>query len=233
VAQRSPGQLRQLQFRLRQRPRRRADQEERTGLCLAGGYQTADGYTLNQYTGNDLGSRPACFGKGQLVLQASEKFDARLVFFAENDRDGDYALSDLGGLWQRPYVTSHDYEGFAERDILAPTLLLNYHSEAVEISSISGGVWWKTLDSTDLGYTPYPLATRQNYERQYQFTQEFRVASAPEKPIALAENFKTGWPSGVFIFDQNYQQDAVNAYAPSTFINPSPFTFLEQSSADF
>ena len=38
---------------------------------------------------------------------------------------------------------------------------------------------WKTEDATDLDYTPLPLIVRNNNEESFQFTQEVRVASAP------------------------------------------------------
>ena len=38
---------------------------------------------------------------------------------------------------------------------------------------------WKTDDLTDLDYTPLPLVTRTNAEKDFQFTQEVRFASAP------------------------------------------------------
>ena len=46
---------------------------------------------------------------------------------------------------------------------------------------------WKTDDLTDLDYTPLPLVTRSNAEKDFQFTQEVRVASAPAAPVKLSD----------------------------------------------
>ena len=46
-------------------------------------------------------------------------------------------------------------------------------------TSTTGFVHWKTDDLTDLDYSPAPLLTRNNAEKDTQFTQEFRFASAP------------------------------------------------------
>jgi hypothetical protein len=53
--------------------------------------------------------------------------------------------------------------------------------------------------------------TRDNVEDDLQFTQELRVASAA--PVAAA-GMSVRWQAGVFFFDQNYTQNAVNHYAP-------------------
>ena len=82
----------------------------------------------------------------------------------------------------------------------------------MHLSSTTGFVKWKTEDSTDLDYSALPLITRDNAEEDFQFTQEVRVASAA--PRKLSDTAALKWQSGVFLFTQNYQQDAVNTLAP-------------------
>ena len=90
----------------------------------------------------------------------------------------------------------------------------------VSVSSTTGFVNWKTEDATDLDYTPLPLIVRNNNEESFQFTQEVRVASAPNASIRLSDAAALKWQAGVFLFTQNYEQNAVNTLAPFTF---SPF----------
>ena len=59
---------------------------------------------------------------------------------------------------------------------------------------------------------------RDNDEDDFQFTQEVRVASAAPKKISDSAALK--WQSGVFLFTQNYHQDAVNMFGPGVL---SPF----------
>ena len=92
----------------------------------------------------------------------------------ERARDGDYALNDLAALRANPFHAARDYEGFTHRDIVAPTILVRRTGTTVDFSSTTGFVWWKTDDSTDLDYTPLPLASRDNDEEDLQFTQEVR-----------------------------------------------------------
>jgi len=73
-----------------------------------------------------------------------------------------------------------------------------------------------TNDTTDLDYSPMPLITRANAEDQRQFTQEFRVASAAGSPVRFADTATLRWQAGVSLFTQDYAQDAVNTFAPSS-----------------
>ena len=192
--------------------------QDQLGMSLAGGYSTRDGYTKNTVTGNPLDNREAWFGKFQLQLKATENYNARLIFFAEHDNDGDYALGDLNAVRANPRRVSHDFEGYTHRDVYAPTLLQTFRTDAMEISSITGGVWWRTADSTDLDYTAAPLGTHFNAEKEYQLTQELRFASLKDQPLVLGENLKLAWQGGIFAFtqknDQNTFSDGVSYYGP-------------------
>jgi iron complex outermembrane receptor protein len=199
-------------------------------VSLAAGYSARDGYTKNVVTGNDVDSREAFFGKAQVLLHASELFDVRLVFSGETSDDGDFALGDVGGLRANPNEVQHDFEGYTSRDVLMPTLLARYEGENVTISSTSGFVWWTTEAETDLDYTAAPLMTRKNEERQNQFTQEFQVASAEDKPVRVAENLDLSWQSGLFLFTQDYEQDSVNTLSP--FITGAPVPLDDIAAAD-
>ena len=81
------------------------------GMGVSLQYGRRDGYTVNDLTGNDLDSRSAFAGKGQLLWTPMRSWETRVIINGERDRDGDYALSDLGGLRQNPYHTARDYRG--------------------------------------------------------------------------------------------------------------------------
>jgi len=175
-------------------------------------YAEREGFTVNDVTDNDLDSRAAFSGKGQLLWKPARQWEARVIVSGERARDGDYALNDLAALRETPFHSSRNYEGFTNRDILGTTIQTERTGSTMRLSTTTGFVKWKTEDSTDLDYSPLPLATRDNAEEDFQFTQEVRLASAT--PAKLSDTAVLKWQSGLFFFTQSYQQDAVNTLAP-------------------
>jgi iron complex outermembrane receptor protein len=199
------------------------------GMGVSLQYGRRDGYTVNDLTGNDLDSRSAFAGKGQLLWTPMRSWETRLIVNGERDRDGDYALSDLGGLRQNPYHTARDYEGFTHRDIFGTTILNRFEGSSLTVSATTGFLDWKTVDSTDLDYTPLPLVTRDNTEESFQFTQEVRVANAVNAPIDLSDSVALKWQGGVFFFTQNYEQNATRNFSAG-FLSPFlPFPVTQTS----
>ena len=187
------------------------------------GYGQREGYTVNDYTGNDLDYRESTSGKAQLLWTPAANWETRLIVSGERARDGDYALSDLGGLRQDRYRTNRDGEGRTDRDILSTTLLARREGARFSFSSTSGFVRWKTYDQTDLDYSPMPLVGRENTEEALQFSQELRLASAPSAPIGLGDGLSLAWQAGAFLFTQGYDQLAMNNYAPFVLSQFVPF----------
>ena len=193
------------------------------GLGVGFGYSGRDGYTKDDATGNSVDNRDAFFGKAQLFWVPCDKWEVRLVLSGERASDGDYALNDLAQVRANPFHVSRTFDGFTHRDIIAPTLLTHYSGEKLDFDMITGAVWWKTEDFTDLDYTAAPLITRRNSEKDRQFTEELRLASSPDAAISLADNLKLKWQSGLFFFTQNYEQDAINNYSPGLLYQPGSF----------
>jgi len=183
-------------------------------IGLAIGHTQRDGFTVNDITGHDLDSRDATFGKAQILFTPTSRWETRLIVSAERARDGDYALGDLAALRANPYHVARDFEGHTNRDVTQTTILARHEGSHLSFASTTGFVSWKTNDLTDLDYTPLPLITRSNDEKDFQCTQEVRVASSPNKPVMFGDHTILKWQSGVFLFTQNYDQDAVNTISP-------------------
>ena len=173
-----------------------------------------NGFTVNDITGNDIDSRSAFSTKAQLLWLPNRDWEGRVIFTAERARDGDYALNDVGALRTNPFHAARDFEGYADRDIVGTTILARRTSGPVAFSSTTGFVNWKTRDVTDLDYTPLPILTRDNTEQDFQFTQEFRFASPDTTRLQVSDSARLGWQAGVFLFNQSYEQEAINNYAP-------------------
>lgn len=204
------------------------------GFGLAGGFADRDGYTTNDFTGHRLDSREDYFGKGQLLWKPASDWEVRLSLSGEHDHDGDYALGDLQMIRDNPYHVSRDFEGYTHRSIVAPTLSIEHKGATVDFTMITGLVHWDTEDLTDLDYTSNPalFSTRLNSEKETQFTEELRFSSAKDAPVVYNENLKLKWQTGVFVFSQDYKQDAFNDLS-SAFAGLGPgFRLSQQQNAD-
>ena len=178
------------------------------------GRRDRDGFTTNDVTGHDLDYRSAISGKAQVLWTPAANWEARVIVTGERARDGDLALNDLGALRQNPFQAARDFEGRNDRNIVSTTVLARREGQRFTFSTTTGFVRWKTRAVTDLDYTPLPLVTRDNAEEDTQFTQEVRLASAANAPVRLSDAAVLKWQTGLFLFTQNYDQDAVNTYAP-------------------
>lgn len=182
------------------------------GFAFAGGYAERDGFAKNSLTGHDLDSREAWFGKAQLAWRLSKEWDVRAILAGERARDGDYRLNDLLAVRANPRSMMRNFEGFTNRDVLAPTLQITGKTGSVDVALTTGAVWWKTLDATDLDYSAAPLIERHNAEKGKQFTQEIRFSSPKAAADALT------WQAGAFFFAQDYDQDAFNFFPNPVFL---------------
>ena len=201
----------------------------RVGAAVSLVYGQRDGYTTNAITGNDLDSREAFAAKGQLLWTPAANWETRVILNGERARDGDYALNDLGALRSRPFTAARDFEGYTHRDLFGTTILNRREGGRIALTTTTGFVSWKTEDATDLDYTPLPLLRRNNAEEAFQFTQEVRVASAANAPAQLSDSLALRWQAGVFFFTQNYEQNAVNSFAPFLLSPFIPFAVDQQS----
>ena len=200
-------------------------------LGFAVGRTERDGFTTNDITGRDVDYRDGTFGKAQLLLLPTPEWEARVIYAGERNRDGDYALMDLGALRERPWHVARDFEGHTDRDIHQTTVVARRAAGRLTFTSTTGFVNWTTLDETDLDYTPLPLITRSNDEKDFQFTQEIRFASGPDGPVRLSDAATLKWQAGLFLFTQSYEQTAINSFAP--FVLPGlNFGATQTSEAD-
>jgi iron complex outermembrane receptor protein len=197
---------------------------------LAVGFSVAQvsrgGFTVNDITGTDIDTRSAFSIKGQVLFTPSVNWETRVIVTGERARDGDYGLHDVAALRANPFHASRDFEGSADRDVFGTTIHVRRTGGPLVFSSTTGIVSWTTRDLTDLDYTPAPLIRRDNTEEDLQFTQELRVASSDQSPIVLSDHATLRWQAGVFLFTQDYEQDAVNSFSPGLI---APFAVAEHS----
>jgi iron complex outermembrane recepter protein len=198
-------------------------------LGVSYGHGERDGFTTNDVTGKTVDTRSADFGKVQALWIPTPKWETRLVVSGERDRDGDYALADLGQVRSRPFHVARDYAGSTDRTVWSTVASVRHEGAQVAFTSTTGYVSWDARDRTDLDYSPMPLMTRDNGERDRQFTEEVRVASAAAALARLSDGVTLAWQSGLFLFTQQYSQNAVNTFAPYVLSPYVPVSVSQQS----
>ncbi len=196
---------------------------DKAAIGVAGGIQQRDGYTVNSVTGNDLDFRNGTFAKAQFMMLPNANWETRFIYAHERNRDGDYALGDLDAIRVTPHRVARDFEGFTNRDINTVTFNVRGSGQNFAIEGNTGFVTWNTEDATDLDYTSQPLATRTNQEDDRQFTQELRLSSPANAPLALADSIMLRWQAGIEYFNQAYEQDAVNTLSAFVLSPQVPF----------
>ena len=134
----------------------------------------------------------------------------------ERARDGDYGAQRRRRAPARtPFHASRNVEGFTHRDIIAPTFHLTRTGRRVDLSSVTGFLKWKTERSHRSR-----LHRRRRLPRA---ATSKRTSSSPRKcgspprrrrRSRFPNRVALKWQAGLFLFTQNYEQDAVNNYSP-------------------
>lgn len=194
-----------------------------------------DGYTENDFTGNDIDSRDEWSGRGQLLWTADARNEFRLVVNGEVARDGGFVLSDLQGLRMRPNRINQDFEGEVDRDILAAALTWSHSADSFDLTSITGLQDWSISESSDFDFSPLDGVRRFTDEEQTAITQELRLSSPEDHDIELGEDASLRWLVGVFGFYADSMRAAANEFRPDGegILFPPGMVGTDRASGDF
>jgi iron complex outermembrane receptor protein len=164
------------------------------------------GYTKNQFTGNDVDDRDAYFGRAQTLFTPGDNTEVRVSIYGERARDGGFALTNvypaplnplLGpGLKANPHRLSQDFEGVAERSIIAPSVNWTVFGDAVDFTSITSYQDWDILETSDFDFSFAPAVIRTTEEDQQYFSQELRWGTAESR----RDENSVSWLAGVQAF---------------------------------
>ncbi len=176
------------------------------------------GYTKNLVTGNDVDERDAFFGRAQVLLRPSESAEVRIALYGERSRDGGFALSSLDpgplgpGLRQNPHRLNQDFEGLAERDVLAPSVTWTVFGDTVDFTSITAYQTWDVRETSDFDFSPMDLIVRTTEEDQQYVSQELRLASHEAAPVELSDDVSLSWLAGVQAFSADSGRSGANDF---------------------
>ena len=187
--------------------------EERLYFSLAGLAAARDGFTENEFTGHDVDHRDELYGRAE-VLWTSERWEIRVAIYGERARDGGFVLSDLDELRDHPRRIDQDYEGKADRDIIAPSLTWEYLGDAVELIGISAYQDWDVHETADFDFSPIDGVRRRTKESQQYFNQEIRLSSAEGAGPRIGDHLVLKWLVGTNFFLSDSSRSAANDFRP-------------------
>jgi iron complex outermembrane receptor protein len=173
-----------------------------------------DGYTKNDFTGNDVDSRDDWFGRGQALWAPDEENDVRFVVHGERARDGGFVLSELNGLRARPHHINQDFEGDVDRDVAAGTVTWNHRGTGSVLTSITSLTGSDIDETADFDFSPIDGVRRFTDENQTWLYQEVRLASPQRDGPAKGET-RVNWLAGLSGFLSDATQSATNEYRPA------------------
>ena len=187
---------------------------ENLRYSIGGIYFERDGFTQNTFTGSEVDDRETIFGQSQFVYTPNDQLELVLKVYGERDRDGGFVLFDVGQIRENPYRISKDFDGFTNRDIIAPSLTLIYFGDSVEMKSISAYEHWSAEEETDVDFTNNDFLRRTTEEYQNQFYQEFRIQPSVDQSVHLSDFLSFNWLAGISMFYSDFNHDSLTDSRP-------------------
>ena len=184
-----------------------------------------DGYTTNDFTGNDIDFRDALSTRASLLwAPVDADWDLRFAMHTESSEDGGFILSDLEGLRDRPHRINQDFEGKTERDIFAPALTFNWYGDDVEVTAVTAYQDWDIHGTADFDFSPLDWIRRESIESQTYLNQEVRVSSVDDD-----EGLR--WLAGVNLFTADSERSGATEFRPG--VPPPMVAGIDTASGEF
>ena len=187
-----------------------------------------DGYTKNLATGNRVDDRDAFFGRASVLFQPSESSEVRVGLYGERSRDGGFVLSDLAGLRRNPHRINQNFEGVAERDVVAPFVNWRHYGDAVDFTSVTAYTDWDILETSDFDFSAFDAVRRTTIEEQEYIYQELRWSSAEDASLSVSDEVSMSWLAGVQGFSSDSERSAANDFRV-----PLPAVGVDTSAGEF
>jgi iron complex outermembrane receptor protein len=169
-------------------------------LSLGGQHGHRQGVFMNLVTGKDFDEQTSWLFTGTLRYVATDRLSFALSAYNEYNRDaGAYPwVPTRQQIEQQPRQVYSNYPNTERRRNLNTSLKATYRLPGVTLTSVTAFQRFVIdgPDLLDLDYTALDLINFTNYNRQQNFTQELRAASAPSRESRLS------WTVGTFAFRQ-------------------------------
>ncbi|MDR1120766.1 MAG: TonB-dependent receptor [Dysgonamonadaceae bacterium] len=169
------------------------------GISLSGYYDGNNGFFENQHDGKSADQLRSAGGRFRLDLKPAEKWNIQLM--------ANYDYSDQGAFPYGKYIDGdiaepdYDTPGKYTREVTGGNAHLEYKNDRIIFSSSTGFQYFDDDMRMDLDYSPQPVFTMNQLQREKNWTQEFAIKSNTRK------NYR--WSLGAFGFSRDLRTDVV------------------------
>ncbi|MCP3914986.1 MAG: TonB-dependent receptor [bacterium] len=189
-----------------------------------------EGFTDNDFTGNDVDDRDSFYGRAQLYLTPTDDSSLRIGLYGETADDGGFVLNDIEALKDDPHTINQDFEGVAERDVFSPSVVYELYGDGVDFTSITSFTDWDVKETSDFDFSPFDLVVRTTEEDQEYFYQELRFSSSKDDG-APAGTTQVNWVAGLSGFVSDSSRSSANDLRVGSV--PPGFEGIATDSGDF
>ena len=183
---------------------------------FSGNMETRDGYSHNDFLGEDGDFHNDRSGRMHLRWTPNEKLSVVTTVDGEQINDGAFPITDVSQVKSNPHHFSHDFKGKHERNSIGTSVSIDYDASPVQITSITGFRHYDDIVENDQDFTAAALMDAKESIYNSQFSQELRFAS-PE------ENGDWKWLGGLYgfknrkdyLFQMNYAANVLGPGMPA------------------
>ncbi|MDR3704804.1 MAG: TonB-dependent receptor [Paludibacteraceae bacterium] len=167
---------------------------DKVGLSVAGYYKSNDGYFTNSYNG-DKNSSKSAGGRAKLDWQLSKKWKAGVSVAYDHSDQKAYPYAQYDTLTQKAKDVNYNDESSYLRDMVSAGLSIQRSSKNVLFTSATGYQYLTDRMKIDQDFTPSPIFSLTQKQKEQIVTQEFVLRSKNNKPYQ--------WVTGAFGFYKN------------------------------
>jgi iron complex outermembrane receptor protein len=206
---------------------------DRMAFRFGGMYSRREGFTENDFTGEDVDSRDAWYGRGELLYRPDDESELRVSLTGETAHDGAFALAPLESLRDRPHHLANDYDGSVSRDLVMPAVTWIRRGDDADFTSITAIEDWSVLEKSDFDFSTLDGVRRRTEEDQQYVYQELRLSSSEEAAPTVGDDWRLRWVAGFSGFVADSMRSAENDLRPGGVGILFPVAGLDTNEGDF
>ena len=172
---------------------------KKAGISLNGYYDGNEGFFENQYDGKRADRLRSAGGRFRLDVRPVENWTVQLMANYDHSDQGAFPYGEYANGKIAP--PNYDHRGKYAREVAGGNVNVEFKNGKILFSSSTGFQYFDDDMRMDLDYTPQPVFTINQLQKERNWTQEFAVKSNTKN------NYQ--WSFGAFGFSRGLRTDVV------------------------